>query len=71
MNEYGKSDSSIVPGKLPNKACKKAAEAMEGRGLTKGNRPEQNITRTQCRTVMHSALRLTRKPAKRVISLVF
>ena len=71
MNEYGKSDSSIVPGKLPNKACKKAAEAMEGRGLTKGNRPEQNITRTQRRTVMHSALRLIRKPARRVISLVF
>ncbi len=33
MNEYGKSDSSIVPEKLPNKACNKAAEAMEERGL--------------------------------------
>jgi hypothetical protein len=40
MNEYGKSDSSIVPEKLPNKACKKAAEAMEERGLAKGNRSE-------------------------------
>lgn len=30
-----KSDRPIVPGKLPNKAG--AAEAMEGRGLVKGN----------------------------------
>jgi hypothetical protein len=36
MNEYGKSDSSILPEKLPNKACKKAAEAMEGSELAKG-----------------------------------
>jgi len=36
MNKYGKSDSLIVPGKLQNKVCKKAVEAMEGRGLTKG-----------------------------------
>jgi hypothetical protein len=26
MNEYGKSDSSIIPEKLSNKACKKAPE---------------------------------------------
>lgn len=71
MNEYGKSDSSIVPEKLSNKACKKAAEAMEERELTKGNRFEQNITRTQRRTVMHSALRLICKPARIVISLMF
>ena len=29
MNEYGKSDSSIVPEKLSNKVCKKTAEVME------------------------------------------
>ena len=40
MNEYGKSDSSIVPEKLPNKTCKRVAEAMEERGLAKGNRSE-------------------------------
>src|SRR5260370_11258882 len=35
MNDGGKSDSPVVPAKLPNKAV--AAEAVEGRGLTKGN----------------------------------
>jgi len=37
MNEYGKSDNSIVPKKLPNKARQRVAEAMEERGLAKGN----------------------------------
>src|SRR5271156_3944898 len=40
MNGRGKSDSSIVPAKSPNKAEGPAAEAMEGRGLAKGNSPE-------------------------------
>jgi hypothetical protein len=35
MNDGGKSDSSVVPAKPPNKAV--AAEGVEGRGLTKGN----------------------------------
>jgi group II intron reverse transcriptase/maturase len=35
MHEHGKSDSLVVPTKPPNKA--KAAEAVEGRGLAKGN----------------------------------
>ena len=35
MNEHGKSDGSVIPAKLPNKAA--AAEAGEGRGPTKGN----------------------------------
>jgi group II intron reverse transcriptase/maturase len=35
MHEDGKSDSSVLPTKPPNKAM--AAEAVEGRGLTKGN----------------------------------
>src|SRR5215207_2068508 len=35
MNERGKSDSPVVPTKLPNNA--EAAEAVEGRGLAKGN----------------------------------
>jgi hypothetical protein len=42
MNGYGKSDSSIVPEKLPNKVCKKTAEAMEERELAKGNTFRQN-----------------------------
>jgi len=35
MHGGGKSDSPVVPAKPPNKAV--AAEAVEGRGLTKGN----------------------------------
>jgi len=49
MNVRGKSDSSIVPGKPPNKAGQPAAEAVEGRGLAKGNSPECNTLRTQGR----------------------
>ncbi len=37
-NEYGKSDSSIVPEKLPNNARNRGAEVMEERGLAKGTR---------------------------------
>ncbi len=36
MNERGKSDRPVVPGKLPNKPVE-GAEAVEGRGLPKGN----------------------------------
>lgn len=53
MNEHGKSDSSIVPGKLPNKA-EEATEAMEGRGLAKGNLVQRNAHRTQSRGSVHS-----------------
>jgi group II intron reverse transcriptase/maturase len=37
MDERGKSDSPVVPAKLPNNAAGAAAEAVEGRGLAKGN----------------------------------
>src|SRR5206468_2315566 len=37
MHGRGKSDSSVVPGKPPNRAEEPAAEAVEGRGLAKGN----------------------------------
>ena len=39
MHEYGKSDSPVLPTKLPNKAMAgaTAAEVVEGRGLAKGN----------------------------------
>jgi len=37
MHEHGKSDSPVVPAKPPNKAAQAAAEAVEGRGLAKGN----------------------------------
>src|SRR3569833_707127 len=42
----GKSDSSIVPAKLPNKAEGVAAEVTEGRGLTEENTGQQHTPRT-------------------------
>ena len=49
MNGRGKSDSPVVPEKPPNKAEEPAAEAVEGRGLAKGNSLERNALRTQGR----------------------
>jgi len=49
MNEQGKSDRPVVPAKFPNKAGQPVAEGMEGRGLAKGNLPEQNALRMQSR----------------------
>ena len=64
MHEHGKSDSPIVPAKLPNKA--EAEEAVEGRGLTKGNVVQQNTPRTQSRNRnVPSALERVREVAKR------
>jgi RNA-directed DNA polymerase len=37
MNDRGKSDSPVVPAKPSNNAAPAAAEAVEGRGLAKGN----------------------------------
>ena len=46
----GKSDSCIVPKKLPNKGeVNSLAEAVEGRRLTKGNTPQTASLRTQSR----------------------
>jgi hypothetical protein len=47
MDDQGKSHSSIVPEKSPNKA--QAAEGTEGRELAKGKTLEQNTLRTQGR----------------------
>ncbi len=64
MNEHGKSDRPIVPGKSPNKAGQPAAEEMEGRGLAKGNLGQQTAIRTQSRAVAPSALEQIRQTAK-------
>ena len=37
MNDHGKSDMPVVPAKRPNNAGVPAAEAVEERGMTKGN----------------------------------
>jgi len=65
MHGGGKSDSPIVPVKPPNKAARAAAEAVEGRGLTKGNLPERNTPRTQSRTGVSSTLGRVRQAARR------
>jgi RNA-directed DNA polymerase len=51
MNGCRQSDRPILPTKLPNKVSKTngAAEAVEGRGLTKGKAIQQNTSRTQGR----------------------
>jgi group II intron reverse transcriptase/maturase len=66
MNENGKSDRPVVPMRRPNKAGEPAAEAVEGRGLTKENASQQNTPRTQSRTEgVPSALERVRQAAKR------
>ncbi len=65
MDGRGKSDSSVVPGKPPNKAEGPAAEVVEGRGLAKGNLPESNVHRTQSREGRPSALERVRQAARR------
>jgi len=65
MNGRGKSDSSVVPGKPPNRAEEPAAEAVEGRELAKGNLLEQNASRTLGRTDAQSALERVRQAAQR------
>ena len=65
MNGSGKSDSSKVPAKSPNTAEEPAAEAMEGRGLAKGNWPQRNALRTQSRDGAPSSLERVREAAKK------
>ncbi len=62
-NGRGKSDGPILPEKLPNKAGRPAAEAVEGRGPTKGNPPKRNALRTQGRAGAPSALERVRQAA--------
>jgi group II intron reverse transcriptase/maturase len=64
MDERGKSDRSVVPGKLPNKAEEPAAEAGEGRERAKGNSRECNALRTPSRGGASSALERVRQAAE-------
>ncbi len=66
MHGHGKSDRPIVPAKPANEAEPGAAkEAVEGRGLAKGKAPERNMSRTQSRSDMSSALERIRQAARR------
>src|SRR5216684_346027 len=62
-NGLGKSDRPVVPEKFPNNAGPPAAEGMEGRGLAKGNLPQQNASRTPSRNDAPSALERVRQAA--------
>src|SRR5229473_6184300 len=63
MNGPGKSDRPVVPEKFPNNAGPPVAEGMEGRGLAKGNLPQQNAFRTPSRNDAPSALERVRQAA--------
>jgi RNA-directed DNA polymerase len=65
MDERGKSDRPVVPGKPLNKAEELATEAGEGRGRAKGNSPERDVLRTQSRAGAPSALERVRQAAER------
>ncbi len=65
MNEHGKSDRPAVPVKFPNNTGQPVAEGTEGRGLAKGNSPQQNASRTPSRVDALSALERVRQAARR------
>jgi RNA-directed DNA polymerase len=64
MHESGKSDSRIVPRKVPNKARQGAAEGLEGRRLAERNSPQATTLRTQGRARVHEALGRVRQAAE-------
>src|ERR1700740_1570207 len=70
-NGLGKSDSPTVPAKSPNSAGQPAAEGMEGKGLAKGNLPQQNASRTPSRKDAPSELERVRQAAKKDKQLRF
>src|SRR5881296_281723 len=70
-NGLGKSDSPVIPVKSPNKAGQPVAEGMEGRGLAKGNLPQQNASRTLSRKDAPSELERVRQAAEKDKKLRF
>jgi RNA-directed DNA polymerase len=64
MHEPGKSDSPILPRKVANKAPKRAAEPLEGRGLAERNSPQTSTLRTQGRARVYEALGRVRQAAE-------
>lgn len=71
MNIRGKSDDSIVPANLSNKATRVAAETGEGRGSAKENTGQQNALRTQSRAGVPNALERMREKARKDKKLRF
>jgi len=65
MNEHGKSDSAVVPGKLSNEFADRDEERVEGRVLAKGNPQEGGAFRTQGRGDAKTGLERVREAAER------
>jgi len=65
MNGHGKSDRPVVPEKSSNKIGQPTAEGMKGRGLAKGNLPQQNASRTPSRKDAPSELERVRQAASK------
>jgi hypothetical protein len=65
MDRQGQSDSSVRPGKSPNKAGKPVAEGTEERELAKGNSRQSTALRTQGRARVARGLERIRQAAKR------
>ena len=63
--DRGKSDSSVVPEKPPNNVAQATAEAVEGRGLAKGNPSGHDTRRTQHRESVPSGLDRIRQAARK------
>ena len=61
---HEKSDPNIVATKLPNKAGRPAAEAVERRAGTKGNTDQQSTCRAQNRESVSQALGRVRQAAR-------
>src|SRR5712692_5980462 len=70
-NGPGKSDRPTVPEKFLNNAGQPTAEGMEGKGLAKGNLPQQNASRTPSREDALSALERVRQAASKDKKLRF
>ena len=64
MHGHEKSDSAIVAKKLPNKAGKPEAEAVERRAGTEGNTGQQSTRRAQIRESVTQALERVRQAAR-------
>ena len=65
MHGHGKSESPIARRKPSNEAGPEAKETVEEKGLAEGNLLERNVSRTQSRQSMSSALERIRQAARR------
>ena len=65
MNDHGKSDMPVLPAKRPNNAGVPVAEAVEGRGMTKGNTTSKTRPGHRAGSGASNALDRVREVARR------